>query len=79
MRSESSIKTQPRYLTVPQLAAYLQGRESTIYGWVDRDFIPFLLAGDLIRFDPNAIGAWMAAEANRKREKKRTASLRVVK
>jgi len=79
MHPESTIKTQPRYLTVPQLAAHLQVRESTIYGWVDRDFIPFLMTGDLIRFDPNAIDEWMAAEANRKREKKRTASLRVVK
>lgn len=79
MRPESTIKRQPRYLTVGQLAAQLQVCESTIYGWVERDFIPFLMAGDLLRFDPVAIDAWMAAEANRKREKKRTASLRVVK
>ena len=78
MRSESSIKTQPTYLTVAQLADRLQVRESTIYGWVDRDFIPFLMAGDLLRFDPTAIDAWMAAEANRKREKKRTLQVRMV-
>jgi excisionase family DNA binding protein len=79
MHPESTIKTQPKYLTVPQLAESLQVGESTIYGWVDRDFIPFLMAGDLIRFDPAAIDAWMAAEANRKREKRRTASLRMIK
>ncbi len=79
MRPESTIKSQSRYLTVAQLAGRLQVRESTIYAWVDRDFIPFLMAGDLLRFDPIAIDAWMAAEANRKREKKRTASLRVIK
>lgn len=79
MHPESTVKSQPRYLTVAQLADHLQVRESTIYGWVDRDFIPFLMAGDLLRFDPIAIDEWMAAEANRKREKKRTASLRVVK
>ncbi|HEV7684528.1 MAG TPA: helix-turn-helix domain-containing protein [Pyrinomonadaceae bacterium] len=79
MRPESTIKSQSTYLTVAQLADRLQVRESTIYGWVERDFIPFLMAGDLLRFDPIAVDGWMAAEANRKREKKRTASLRVVK
>ena len=39
------------YLTVAQLARRLQISESTIYGWVDRDYIPFLMAGDLLRFD----------------------------
>ena len=76
MRPESTIKSRSTYLTVAQLADRLQVRESTIYGWVDRDFIPFLMAGDLLRFDPIAIDAWMAAEANRK---KRTASMRVAK
>lgn len=59
------------YLTVAQLAHRLQVSVSTIYGWVDRDYIPFLMAGDLVRFDPSAIHDWMLAEADRKREKKR--------
>ena len=67
------------YLTVAQLARRLQISESTIYGWVDRDYIPFLMAGDLLRFDLMAIQAWMAAEANRKREKKRPLHVRMVK
>ena len=79
MQAESIIKGEPRYLTVAQLADRLQVRESTIYGWVDRDFIPFLMAGDLLRFDPIAIDAWMAAVANRKREKKRMLHVRMVK
>ncbi len=79
MRAESTLNSQSTYLTVAQLAGRLQVRESTIYAWVERDFIPFLMAGDLLRFDPIAVDAWMAAEANRKREKKRTASLRVIK
>src|SRR5215213_2442434 len=58
------------YLTVAQLAQRLQVSESTIYGWVDRDYIPFLMAGDLVRFDPSAIHNWMLAKADRKREKK---------
>ena len=69
MRTESAVE--PTYLTVAQLAQRLQVSESTIYGWVDRDYIPCLMAGDLVRFDPSAIHNWMLAEANRKREKKR--------
>ena len=71
MSSESTANSEPSYLTVAQLAQRLQVSESTIYGWVDRDYIPFLMAGDLVRFDPNAIHKWMLAEADRKREKKR--------
>jgi excisionase family DNA binding protein len=59
------------YITVAQLAQRLQVSESTIYAWVDRDYIPFLMASDLVRFDPTAIHEWMLAEADRKREKKR--------
>ena len=44
--------------------------ESTIYGWLDCDYIPFLMAGDLVRFDSSAIHNWMLAEADRKREER---------
>jgi len=71
MSFESTANSEPTYLTVGQLAQRLQVSESTIYGWVDRDYIPFLMAGDLVRFDPTAIHKWMLAEADRKREKKR--------
>jgi len=47
MCSESIAESEPSYLTVAQLAQRLQVSESTIYGWVDRDYIPFLMAGDL--------------------------------
>jgi excisionase family DNA binding protein len=70
MCSEST-EREPGYLTVAQLAQRIQVSESTIYGWVDRDYIPFLMAGDLVRFDPSAVHDWMLAEADRKREKKR--------
>jgi excisionase family DNA binding protein len=50
MCSEMTVETEPSYLTVAQLAQRLQVSESTIYGWVDRDYIPFLMAGDLVRF-----------------------------
>ena len=46
---------------------------------MDRDYIPFLMAGDLLRFDPKAIDTWMLAEADRKREKKRAPHVRMVK
>ena len=71
MYSESTVESELGYLTVAQLARRLQVSESTIYGWVDRDYIPFLIAGDLVRFDPIAIHNWMLDEADRKREKKR--------
>ena len=71
MCSESTAESEPSYLTVGQLAHRLQVSVSTIYGWVDQDYIPFLKAGDLARFDPGAIHSWMMAEADRKREKKR--------
>ncbi len=79
MQTETIGKGETRYLTVAQLAKRLQISESTIYGWVDRDYIPFLMAGDLLRFDPNAIDTWMSAEANRKREMKRSLHVRMVK
>lgn len=71
MRSESTTENESSYLTVAQLAHRLQVSVSTIYGWVDRNYIPFLMAGDLVRFDSTAIHNWMLAEADRKREKKR--------
>jgi excisionase family DNA binding protein len=69
--SESAAENEPSYLTVAQLAQRLHVSESTSYDWVDRDYIPFLMAGDLVRFDLAAIHNWMLAEADSKREKKR--------
>ena len=79
MQPETISKCENKFLTVTQLAERLQISESTIYGWVDRDSIPFLMAGDLLRFDPSAIEAWMVAGADRKREKKRALHVRMVK
>ena len=79
MQSQTTIKAETSYLTVTQLARRLQISESTIYGWVDRDYIPFLMAGDLLRFDPIAIDSWMVAEADRKRDRKRALRVRMVK
>jgi excisionase family DNA binding protein len=79
MQRETISKNENRFLTVPQLAERLQISESTIYGWVDRGSIPFLMAGDLLRFDPRAIDAWMMADAERKREKKHELHVRIVK
>lgn len=79
MQTETTSKGEPRYLTVAQLAERLQISESTIYGWVDRDYIPFLRGGDLLRFDPIKIEDWMTAAANRKHERKRKLHVRMVK
>jgi len=79
METQTISKGESRYLTVSQLAQLLQISVSTIYGWVDHDHIPFLMAGDLIRFDPIAVDAWMTAAADRKREKKRKLHVRMLK
>ncbi len=79
MQSETAVHEQNRYLTVAQLAERLQVSASTIYGWVDRDVVPFLLAGDLLRFDPAAIDSWMVTRAARKREMKRSNFVRMIK
>ena len=79
MQTQTTIKDETKYLTVTQLAKRLQISESTIYGWVDRNYIPFLRAGDLLRFDPITVDTWMSAEADRKRQKKRTPHVRMVK
>lgn len=69
--SQSTVKNEPSYLTGAQLAQRLHVSESTSYDWVDRDYIPFLMAGDLVRSDLAAIHNGMLAEADRKRRKKR--------
>lgn len=71
MCSESTGESESSYLTVAQLAQRLQVSESTIYGWVEGNYISFLMAGDLVRFDPTVVHNWMLVEADRKREKKR--------
>jgi excisionase family DNA binding protein len=79
MQNEAVSKGESKYLTVTQLAQLLQISESTIYGWVNSDYIPFLMAGDLIRFDRIAVNTWMTAAADRKRERKRKLQVRMVK
>jgi len=79
MQSEIEVHSGNRYLTVAQLAERLQVSASTIYGWVDRDVVPFLMAGDLLRFDPAAIDNWMATRAASKREKKRSSFVHMIK
>jgi excisionase family DNA binding protein len=79
MQNQAAITSSNQYLTVAQLAKLLQISESTIYGWVERNYIPYLVAGDLLRFDPDVINSWMLEEANRKREKKHQLHSRVVK
>ena len=79
MQNQTTITSPNQYLTVAQLGKHLQISESTIYEWVERDYILYLMAGDLLRFDPNVINSWMLDEANRKREKKRQLPARVVK
>ena len=79
MQNQTTTGSPNEYLTVAQLAKRLQISASTIYSWVERNYIPYLMAGDLLRFDPNVINSWMSDQADRNREKKRQLQTRVVK
>jgi excisionase family DNA binding protein len=44
------------------VAKFLAVSNATVYRWVERGEIPYVLLGDrIIRFDPDAIDAWVAA------------------
>jgi excisionase family DNA binding protein len=79
MQNQTTTGSPNEYLTVAQLAKRLQISASTIYSWVERNYIPYLMARDLLRFDPNVIKSWMSDQADRNREKKRQLQTRVVK
>lgn len=52
---KTTITRPSEYLTVAQLAKRLQISER----WLERDYIPYLMAGYLLRFDPTVINSWM--------------------
>lgn len=51
----------PDFMDTPQLAAYLQVKEGTIRSWVHSRKIPFVKIGVLVRFEQDAIDAWIEA------------------
>lgn len=51
--------SEKRYMTIDQLAAYLEVSKFTIYRLINRREIPFIPMGRIRRFDPLAIDEWM--------------------
>lgn len=52
-----------RLVTIDQLAAYLNVKKSWIYDRTYRDQIPVFRLGKLLRFDLDAIEAWLSDQA----------------
>jgi excisionase family DNA binding protein len=48
-------------LTVKELSAWLNIKESTLYLWVSKNKIPCRRIHGLVRFEPEAIQAWLDA------------------
>ena len=46
-------------LTVKEVSTWLNIKQSTIYLWVSRNKIPYRRIHGLIRFEPDAIEAWL--------------------
>ena len=46
-------------LTVKELSAWLNIKESTLYLWVSKNKIPCRRIHGLVRFEPDAIQAWL--------------------
>jgi excisionase family DNA binding protein len=52
-------------LTMEEACAFMKVKRRTLYYHVERDSIPFLKAGRLIRFSRRALLDWMQREAAR--------------
>ena len=48
-----------KLLTVSQIAALLEVKESTIYQWTHQGFIPHVKIKNLVRFRENAVSKWL--------------------
>ncbi len=46
-------------LTIKQVSAWLNIKESTLYLWVSQNKIPYRRIHGLVRFEPEAIHAWL--------------------
>lgn len=48
-----------RLWTVTDLAQFFGLHPKTLYGWVERDYIPHYKIGGRVRFDPAEIMRWL--------------------
>lgn len=51
-------------LTPSEAAEHLRVRVSTLYTWVHRRRVPFQKVGRALRFSPDALAAWLEAQAS---------------
>ena len=48
-----------RLLTIDELSDKLQIGKSTIYRWVQCDFVPYFKIGGVLRFEETAVRRWL--------------------
>lgn len=53
-------------LTIEDVAAYVNVSVNTVRSWVKQDRIPFLKAGQLLRFDQDEVEAWLRSREGAK-------------
>jgi len=51
--------------TVPDVARLLRASTSWVYKAAERDQLPYIRIGAMLRFEPAAIRAWLAARRSR--------------
>lgn len=59
----SELKT---LMTVDDVAAYVNVPVNTVRSWIKTGAIPFLKAGQLVRFDPDEIQEWLRSREGAK-------------
>jgi excisionase family DNA binding protein len=58
----TSLQQEPLW-TVAELSGATKIAKSTIYGWVQQEYIPHIKVGSCIRFIPTAVLAWLDKHA----------------
>lgn len=55
-----------KLLTVKEVADFLKAKQSTVYSWAEQGLIPSFKINGLLRFDDDAIQAWIKTLAEKK-------------
>jgi excisionase family DNA binding protein len=53
-------------MTIGDVADHVNVSVNTVRSWVKQDRIPYLKAGQLLRFDPDEVDAWLRARSEPK-------------
>jgi excisionase family DNA binding protein len=59
MSTQNSISSEKTLLTVADVAAFVQVKESTIRGWIFRRILPNLKVGRFVRIDPEDLAEFL--------------------